>query len=100
MTVCTVLSLSEEEISLFLEFELAEETLSGVLLQETSKAQMQTIQIIFKSFILYTPSGQKENLKSVHLYRPENCGNATPKFDNSQKIHKNSPQNFLRAVFP
>ena len=51
MTVCTVLSLSEEEISLFLEFELAEETLSGVLLQETSKAQMQTIQIIFKSFI-------------------------------------------------
>ena len=51
MTVCTVLSLSEEEISLFLEFELAEETLSGVLLQETSKAQMQTMQIAFKSFI-------------------------------------------------
>lgn len=88
MTVCTVLSLSEEEISLFLEFELAEETLSGVLLQETSKAQMQTMQIAFKSFILYTPSGQKENLKSVHLYRRKNCGNATPKFDNSQKIHK------------
>ena len=100
MTVCTVLSLSEEEISLFLEFELAEETLSGVLLQETSKAQMQTIQIIFKSFILYTPSGQKENLKSVHLYRPENCESATPKFDNLQKVHKCSPQNFLRAVFP
>ena len=88
MTVCTVLSLSEEEISLFLEFELAEETLSGVLLQETSKAQMQTMQIAFKSFILYTPSGQKENLKNVHLYRPENCGSATSKFDNLQIVHR------------
>ena len=54
MTVCTVLSLSEEEILLFLEFELAEETLSGVLLQETSKAQMQTMQIAFKSFIWFS----------------------------------------------
>ncbi len=88
MTVCTVLSLSEEVVSLLSEFELAEDTLSGVLLQETSTAQRQRAEMIFKSFILYTPSGQKENLKSVHLYRPENCGNATPKFDNSQKIHK------------
>ena len=88
MTVCTVLSLSEEEISLFLEFELAEETLSDALLQETSTAHRQRAEMIFKSFILYTPSGQKENLKSVHLYRPENCGNATPKFDNLQKVHK------------
>ena len=67
---------------------LSEDTLSGALLQEASKAQMQTMQIIFKNFILYTPSGQKENLKSVHLYRPENLESATPKFDNLQIVYK------------
>lgn len=54
MAVCTVLSLSEEEISLFLEFELAEEALSDVLLQEASKAQMQTMQIVFKNLIWFS----------------------------------------------
>ena len=48
---CTVLLLSEEGASLPSGLELMEDTLSDALLQEASKAQMQTIQIIFKSFI-------------------------------------------------
>ena len=85
---CTVLSLSEEVASLPSGLELMEDTLSDALLQEASTAQRQRAEMIFKSFILYTPSGQKENLKSVHLYRRKNRKSATPKFDNSQKIHK------------